>query len=334
MKKLFVVLAVLAFGTLSAAAAFFLELGHFARSPLESVGTARTVAIKAGDGFSVVSWRLAGAGLNPRPFQFAVLARLKGFDKRIMAGEYDLRTDMSPQRILETLVSGKVRLYRVTIPEGYTLQQIAHEVARAGFDTEKAFLAAARDPQRARRYGIAAKTLEGYLFPDTYRFPRSARAEQIIDAMVRRFQEVFTPQWHRRAEALNMTVHQVVTLASIVEKETGAAAERPLIASVFHNRLRRGMRLETDPTVIYGIENFDGNLTRKHLETPTPYNTYRIRGLPPGPIASPGAAALKAALYPADTEYLFFVARKDRTHQFSTNIGDHNRAVRRYQLRR
>ena len=334
MKKLVIFISIIAFGALSAGAAFFLELRHYARTPQGSDAARQTVVIEAGDGFSTVSRRLARSGLNPRPFQFAVLARLKGFDKRIMAGEYELRANMSPQALLKTLVNGRVRLYRLTIPEGYTLRQIADEAARAGFGTADAFLTAARDPARAKRYGIEARTLEGYLFPDTYRFPRTARAEQIIDAMVRRFQKVFTPRWHRRARELQMTVHEVVTLASIVEKETGAAAERPLIASVFHNRLRRGMRLETDPTVIYGIQDFNGNLTRKHLKTPTPYNTYRIRGLPPGPIASPGAASLQAALYPAETDFLFFVSRKDHTHQFSTNITDHNRAVRKYQLRR
>ncbi|PID40926.1 MAG: hypothetical protein CR984_00690 [Proteobacteria bacterium] len=131
-----------------------------------------------------------------------------------------------------------------------------------------------------------------------------------------------------------MNVHEVVTLASIIEKETGAAKERPLISSVFHNRLKKGMRLETDPTVIYGIPDFDGNIRRHHLETHTPYNTYKIKGLPPGPIASPGALAMEAALFPAETNYLFFVSKKDGTHQFSTNIGDHNAAVRKYQLRR
>jgi UPF0755 protein len=131
-----------------------------------------------------------------------------------------------------------------------------------------------------------------------------------------------------------MSIHEIVTLASIIEKETGDPSERPVIASVFHNRLKKGMRLESDPTVIYGIENFDGNITRHHLKTPTPYNTYTIRGLPPGPIANPGRDAIKAALYPADTDYLFFVSRKDRTHQFSTTIEEHNAAVRKYQLRR
>jgi UPF0755 protein len=152
--------------------------------------------------------------------------------------------------------------------------------------------------------------------------------------MTRRFREAFSDAWRARAHALGMSVHEVVTLASIIEKETGDPAERPLIASVFHNRLERGMRLETDPTVIYGIEDFDGNLTRKHLRTPTPYNTYLNKGLPPGPIASPGKAALEAALYPAESGYLFFVSRKDGTHQFSSTLKEHREAVRKYQLRR
>ena len=152
--------------------------------------------------------------------------------------------------------------------------------------------------------------------------------------MVRRFQEVFTPAWEERARERKMTVHQVVTLASIIEKETGAPAERPVISSVFHNRLQKDMRLASDPTVIYGIKDFNGNLTRKDLTTPTPYNTYKIKGLPPGPIANPGADAIQAALYPADTDFLFFVSKRDGTHHFSKTYPEHEKAVRKYQLRR
>ena len=152
--------------------------------------------------------------------------------------------------------------------------------------------------------------------------------------MLARFWSAFTPQYKVRTQELGFTIHEVVTLASIIEKETGVAHERPIISSVFHNRLKNGMRLDSDPTVIYGIKNFDGDLTRKHLTTTTPYNTYKIKGLPRGPIASPGIAAVEAALYPADTDYLFFVSKKDTTHKFSTNLKDHKRAIRKYQLRR
>ena len=152
--------------------------------------------------------------------------------------------------------------------------------------------------------------------------------------MVKRFWSVFKPEWKNRAKTLGFTIHQVVTLSSIIEKETGAAVERPIISSVFHNRLKRGIRLESDPTVIYGIKDFNGNITRRDLAEKTPYNTYKIKGLPPGPIANAGTKAIEAALYPAETRLLYFVSKKDNTHQFSTNIKDHNRAVRKYQLRK
>jgi UPF0755 protein len=281
-----------------------------------------------------ISRGLADAGLIRNPGKFALLARTAGHDTAIQAGEYLLSAAMTPEDILRDMVDGRVRLHRFTIPEGYTMRQIAEAVSTAGFSNPEAFLAACRDPGLLKSLDIAGDTCEGYLFPDTYYLPASATAPQIIDTMVRRFWASFPGAWKDRARALGMSVHQVVTLAAIIEKETGAAAERPLISSVFHNRLKRGMRLQTDPTVIYGIPDFDGNLTRRHLTTPTPYNTYVIRGLPPGPIASPGAAAIEAALYPADSDYLYFVSKKDTTHHFSTTIGEHNRAVRKYQLRR
>ncbi len=189
------------------------------------------------------------------------------------------------------------------------------------------------DASLAKGNGINADTFEGYLFPDTYHFPGDVQAEKIIQAMVKRFHAVFTPEWRTRAETLGFTVHQAVILASIVEKETGDPSERPVISSVFHNRLKRNMRLESDPTVIYGIKNFNGNITRKDLKRKTPYNTYRIKGLPAGPISNPGKESIRAVLYPANTRFLYFVSKKNGTHAFSTNLADHNRAVRQYQLR-
>jgi UPF0755 protein len=232
------------------------------------------------------------------------------------------------------MAEGKVLLRKLIIPEGASLRQIAEIAAGTGLIRESDFLKAARNTELLHENGIDAPSLEGYLFPDTYHFSRNVTPEKIISAMIRRFNEVFTPEWKARASALGFSVHEVVTLASIIEKETGAASERPMIASVFHNRLKKGMRLESDPTVIYGIKDFDGNITRKHLNTHTPYNTYRIRGLPPGPIANPGKAALEAALYPEDTRFIFFVSKDGKTHKFSSNLRDHNRAVRKYQLRK
>jgi len=297
-------------------------------------GDALTVVIEPGEGFRTTALKLNDLGLIQSPLKFRLLARFSGVHRKIKAGEYQLYGTMTPRQILETLVEGKVLLYRVTIPEGFTLRQIAQTVAQAGFGDADTFYRLATDPEVVREQKLEGESLEGYLFPDTYYFPKNFPQEKIIAAMTQRFRDDISDAWRTRAATLNLSLHQVVTLASIIEKETGAPAERALIASVFHNRLKKGMRLETDPTVIYGIKDFDGNLTRKHLRTPTPYNTYVIKGLPPGPIASPGHAALEAALYPAETDYLFFVSRKDRTHQFSSNLEDHRKAVRKYQLRR
>jgi UPF0755 protein len=294
----------------------------------------KIITIKRGQSFAATTQYLYREGLIKSPFRFRLLARVKGADKRIQAGEYLLSSELSPNKILETMVVGKVRLYKFTVPEGYNLKQIAEIISSAGFVTQEEFLKAATDPIFVRQMNIPAETFEGYLFPDTYYFPKGASAPDLITAMVERMNSLFSDQWKQRAAEIDYSIHEVLTLASIIEKETGASFERPLISSVFHNRLRKGMRLETDPTVIYGLKNFDGNLTRKDLRTPTPYNTYKIKGLPPGPIASPGLAAIEAALYPAESDYLFFVSKKDSTHKFSTNFKDHEKAIRKYQLRR
>ncbi len=290
------------------------------------------ITISPGQSFSSVLTGLHRQGLISSVWKLKLYARFKGCDKKLRAGEYLIPAGASPEKILNILVQGKVVLHRITVPEGYSLRQIAETVDRAGLVPEAEFLAAADDPQLINEFKISGSSFEGYLFPDTYLFSRQTSAREIIEVMVHRFNEVFSNDWKERAARLGLSIHEVVVLASIVEKETGVDAERPVIASVFRNRLNLGMRLESDPTVIYGIENFDGNLTRTHLRTPTPYNTYTQQGLPPGPIASPGRKSLEAVLYPADTPYLFFVARKDRTHQFSATLTEHQKAVSAHQL--
>jgi UPF0755 protein len=310
------------------------ELDRYAKTPVALNADEVTFVVHSGQGVSRVAGMLAADGLIQRPMLFRILSRIGGFDKQIQAGEYRLSAAMTPSEIMDKLVRGEVTLYRFTVPEGYTMLQIADVVAASGIVDRPAFVAALSDRRLLDAQNIEADTFEGYLFPDTYFFPKETSPEKIVAAMVARFREVYTGECHERARELGFSVNEVVILASIIEKETGAASERPVISSVFHNRLKRNMRLESDPTVIYGIENFDGNITRKHLNETTPYNTYRIKGLPAGPIANPGEEAIMAALYPADTEYLYFVAKKDGTHQFSTNIKDHNRAVAKYQLNR
>lgn len=310
-----------------------MDLFRYAEHPAGAGGLKKMVLVAPGQDVGVLSGILGKEGIILDPAKFRLYAWIRGYDKRIKAGEYALSSDMSPLDILRTIMSGKVQLYRITIPEGYDLKQIAAVVEKANLGTVPEFLRVATDAELLDRERITGESFEGYLFPETYYFPRRVSAEKIIMTMVRRFHTVFTPEWERRAEDLGFSTHEVTTLASIIEKETGAAFERPLISSVFHNRFRKKMRLESDPTVIYGIKNFNGNITRKDLTSPTPYNTYTNRGLPPGPIANPGRASLEAALYPLDTPFLYFVSKGDGTHQFSKNIEDHNLAVRKYQLR-
>lgn len=328
-------MAVLAAGAVGLLAALVLLVYFDLKQFADTVGGTgvdeQHLTVPAGQPLAVTAEALQRRQLIRSAIKFRMLARLEGYDRRIKAGEYTLKSSMSPRDILERMSKGLVRLHRLTIPEGLTLSQIAGQIEKAGLAQAADILQRANDPAYVRAKGIAASSLEGYLFPETYFFPRSVTADGVITAMLQAFRAAFPPEWQQRALELGLTVHEAVTLASIIEKETGDPSERPLISSVFHNRLKRGMRLETDPTVIYAIPDFDGNLTRKHLETPTPYNTYLIRGLPPGPIASPGKEALKAALFPAQTDFVFFVSKNNGTHQFSSNLADHQRAVRHYQ---
>jgi UPF0755 protein len=334
LKNIYALLLVAVLTCFIVAVSIFLDLLKYADAPASQHDNQVIFSVHSGENFNQMSRRLFDQRIIRQPLKFSWYARLKGLDKKIKAGEYVLSASLTPKQILSAMIRGKVALYKVTIPEGYNLYQIAVLLSQNKIMTEKVFIQKATDVSFVTKKGIEAQTFEGYLFPETYHFPKDVSPDKIIATMVRRFHEVYLPEWKQRAEELNMTVHQIVTLASIIEKETGAAFERPLISSVFHNRLKRGMRLASDPTVIYGIKDFNGNLTRRDLKKKTPYNTYRIRGLPPGPIANPGKASIKAALYPAKTDYLYFVSKKDSTHQFSTNLKDHNRAVRKYQLRK
>jgi UPF0755 protein len=206
-------------------------------------------------------------------------------------------------------------------------------LAAKGLADKKRFLELTEDKELLRQYGISGPSLEGYLFPDTYHFSRGTPTLAILDTMVKRFKQAVTPLMEQ-SQGTGMKFDDVVTLASIVEKETGRPEERPLIASVFLNRLRLGMRLDSDPTVIYGMENFDGDLKKKDLMEKTPYNTYVIQGLTPGPIANPGLESIKAVIDPARTDYLYFVSKNDGSHQFSKTLAEHNRAVEIYQKRK
>ena len=301
--------------------------------PVHEGGEDKAIVIREGMHLKEISRMLESEGLIKNSTAFMLLAEIKGYGRRIKAGEYILNPSMTPGRIMEMMTRGEVVSHTVTIPEGYSIEQIADVLSASGLIEREKFLAYAMGNGIEKNYGIEGPGLEGYLYPDTYQFARGLSAVSIVDAMVKRFWQI-TDQFKQKIAESGMTLHEVVTLASIVEKETGRASERPLIASVFLNRIKKRMRLESDPTVIYGIKDFSGNLKKRDLTTHTPYNTYVIRGLPPGPIANPGIDSIKAVLYPAKTNYLYFVSKNDGSHHFSSTLKEHNRAVYTYQKKR
>ncbi len=312
---------------------FSLGFGLFLVSPADKGGADQVFIVKEGSSLKEVAGDLEKTGLITNKTLFVLWTRVKGYGKDIRAGEYALSAAMAPVQLLEILRKGLVILHPVTIPEGFTTDQIADALAAKGLADKKRFLELTRDRALLRQYGISGPSFEGYLFPDTYHFSRGMPTLAVLDTMVKRFKQVVSPLVDK-SQGTGMKFEEVVTLASIVEKETGRPEERPLIASVFLNRLRLGMRLESDPTVIYGIENFGGDLKKKDLTEKTPYNTYVVHGLTPGPIANPGLESIKAVMDPARTDYLYFVSRNDGSHQFSKTLAEHNRAVEIYQKRK
>ena len=264
---------------------------------------------------------------------FVLFGKFQSADRKVHAGEYELNPAMTPVEILSKLISGQVLLHSLTIPEGLTITQIAEVASQQGLTDPGEFLRLAKNREFIASLGIKAETLEGYLYPNTYKFPRPIKAREVLVAMVEQLQQELGPDLLARMQELKMTMHEVLTLASVIEKETGSGGERPEISAVFHNRLKKHIPLQSDPTVIYGLPAFDGNLHKKDLSSPSPYNTYRVQGLPPGPIANPGIQAIRATLYPSDSRSLYFVSRNDGTHQFSATLIEHNKAVEKYQKR-
>ncbi len=307
-------------------------LWQYAARPADTDQTV-VVRIPRGLGSAGIGRILAGQGLVADDIRFQALALLTGKSSRLKAGEYRIPPHSTPLQILSLLESGKVVVHQLTIPEGLNIRQISKIIEEKGWGDQEHFVRLTRDRNLISSLGLRQENLEGYLFPDTYRLTlEEISPRSIIVMMVRRFQAVW--QEISAGHSPILTTREVVTLASIVEKETGAPEERPVIAGVFLNRLRKNMRLQSDPTVIYGMDSFNGKLTRADLRQETPYNTYVIKGLPPGPICNPGRAALEAVLQPAETDYLYFVSRNDGTHQFSENLEEHNRAVRRFRKNR
>jgi UPF0755 protein len=305
---------------------------YFVYTPVDSHHKAYTIEIPKGSSFPQITHIIYRSGLiKNRPF-FYILALSTNDARRIKAGEYDLTTSMSPLEILNKLVKGEIKSYRITILEDSTLREIAARLAYYKLVDENKFLNIASDHKFLASAGITGPTAEGFLFPDTYKFDRSMTTEDIIKKMVSRFRKEITPEMLNQAKKMKMTNLQFITLASIIGKETGDKDEKVMISAVFHNRLKKRMKLQSDPTAVYDIENFQGPITRNHLKRESHYNTYWIDGLPPGPIGNPGIDSLWAALNPAPVPYLYFVSNNNGTHQFSSSLIKHNEAVLRYQI--
>lgn len=301
-----------------------------------SAPTANRVEIKPGMTARQIGRSLEEAGLIRSATFFELSARYRDLAHELEAGTYQLHSAQSTSDILETLLQAPIRLQRITIPEGLTRHQIAAVLQRAGVADSVRFVSLTADDELITRLGLGEPHLEGYLFPETYFIKEGATEEVIIERMVTEFFEVFADSLYARLDTVGFSLHEAVTLASIVEREAVVQKERPIIASIFHRRLKLKRRLESCATVEFALGIHKKRLTNADLRVESPYNTYRHGGLPPGPIGSPGRASIVAALYPSDTEYLYFVARGDGTHSFSRTNRDHEiakRSIRRQQRR-
>jgi UPF0755 protein len=333
MRKLFAfVFLLLVLAGAAAAWMFFSRL----RQPYKGFTDAEQfVEIPQGAGSRTIGDRLVGAGVVRDHLTFRVSLWLTGQGRRLKAGEYRFDRGMAPADVIDKLARGDVYVIHLTFAEGLNTFDMAKIFESHGFGTAASFVEAAMDVAPIHDLDPQAKTLEGYLFPETYALPRKTDAPKLVHMMAAQFQHAFTPEIREAATGRGLTPRQVVTLASIVEKETGKPEERPIVSAVYQNRLRIGMPLQCDPTVIYALElagRYDGNIHKEDLSIDSPYNTYRYPGLPPGPIASPGRASLEAAVHPADADYLYFVSRNDGTHVFARTLDEHNKNVQKYQI--
>ena len=295
----------------------------------------RLVVIPPGSGTGAIGRELVAQGVVRDALLFRAALWWTDGALRLQAGEYRFAEAATPVEVVGRLVRGDVHRRPITFPEGLRIAEMAEVFEARGFGPADAFLAAARDVSLIADLDPEAPDLEGYLFPDTYQLPRGTPAAALVAQMVAEFREAYGPDLQARAGEAGLTTREVVALASLIEKETAQADERPLVGAVYRNRMDRGMLMQADPTVVYALElagRYDGNIRRVDLEIDSPYNTYRYPGLPPGPIAAPGAASLTAALEPADVAFLYFVSRNDGSHAFARTLTEHNRNVREFQI--
>lgn len=328
------VLAVVALGVAAGVAAFMMwERMHAPHKGYQAAE--QFLDIPSGTGTAAIGRRLVDRGIVRDEATFRAALWWSGRSRALQAGEYRFDRPLAAVDVVDRLARGDVYTRRITFPEGLTIQEMARVYEAREFGMAADFVKAAGDASPIGDLDPAATDLEGYLFPDTYALPRGTPARRLVALMVERFRATYDDELRRRAQEQGLTTRQVVTLASLVEKETGRADERPLIAAVYRNRLRLGMGLQADPTVVYALQKagrYNGNIRRQDLAIDSPYNTYRHAGLPPGPIAAPGRASIDAALLPARVSYLYFVSRNDGSHVFAVTLAEHNRNVRQFQI--
>ncbi len=302
----------------------------FLRTPGSTQVKSTVIEIAPGTNAMAISNRLHSEGIVSDPQAFYWLCRIRSVSSRMQAGEYAFSAPMTPDQVLDKLIHGRVVLHRITIPEGSTVREIAGLFEDTELAKRAEIISLAHDHSFIESLGMEHQSLEGYLFPETYYHPKHQNVRTILRKMVQQFRESFTEEMSRRASEMRLSVHQVVILASMVEKEAAVDEERPLVAAVFLNRLRRNMPLQSDPTAVYDMEDFSGPIMAAHLRRQSPYNTYQIKGLPIGPICNPGIRSLEAVLHPADVPYVYFVSNGDGTHRFSSTLREHQEAVSQY----
>lgn len=324
-------------GVTLATVVFYAVMGtlYYFNMPLGKGNATALVVLKKGEPVGTFLKKLESKGIKVNPSAFRLYLKLTGHSRDLKAGEYLVSTSHSIKTLTETLTQGKVYLHRVVVWEGLDMFDIARLMVQAGILSRREdFLDAATNKALLKKLKVPGSTAEGFLFPETYRFPKDTLPKRVVEKMVYTFWNRITPEIPEKCKKTGFTLYQAVILASIIQKETFVKEEMPLISAVYHNRLKRGMRLQADPTVIYALKLKYGteklHLTRKDLAVDSPYNTYLHKGLPPGPICNPGIDAIKAAVDPAPVDYLYFVAKGDGTHHFSRTLAEHDRAIQRY----
>ncbi len=294
-----------------------------------------TFVIEKGSSASFIAQKLKKENIIKKKWPFLLAYKLFYSHEKLIAGEYEFNSPLSVKKALIKIIKGEVKLHPVTIPEGLTIKETADLLSQKYHWDKQNILQAAQNTQLVSFLDEKAQDLEGYLFPETYHIPRNTSEKELVEMMGNQFKKIFDSAWRKRAEEMGMSPREIVTLASLIEEETSVPKEKPLVSSVFHNRLKLGMKLDCDPTIIYALKKnnqYRGKIGNKDLIMDSPYNTYLYSGLPPSPISNPGKESLQAALFPSKTDYLYFVSKNDGTHKFSSTFKEHQKAVIKFQI--